>query len=119
MATIQEIMDAAMAIHGALGVAIVDWKTGLTLGTKGNGLNLELAASSNNNVLRANQKMMQQLGLQDNVEDLLITLSSQYHLIRPLEANPNLYIYMVLRREAANLGMARYELQMIEKQLMV
>lgn len=119
MATIQETMDAAMSIQGALGVAIVDWKTGLALGTKGDGLNLELAASSNSNVLRANQKTMRQLGIEDSVEDLLITLSSQYHLIRPLEANPNLYIYMVLKRENANLGMARYELQKIEKQLVV
>ena len=119
MATLQETMDAVMSINGALGVAIVDRNGGLTLGSIGDSINLELAASGNVNVLRANQKVMRDLGLKETIEDLLITLSSQYHVIRPVTANPDVYIYVILKREHTNLGMARYELQSIEKRLQI
>ena len=119
MSNVKEAMNAIMAIEGATGVAIVDWNSGLTLGTQGGGLNLELAAAGNTNVVRAKQKVMHELGLKDSIEDILITLSTQYHVIRPLESNPNLFIYVVMNRSQANLGMARYQLQSIERDLRV
>lgn len=119
MSNVTEAMNAIMAIDGAIGVAIVDWNSGLTLGTQGTGLNLELAAAGNTNVVRAKQKVMRELGLKDSIEDILITLSTQYHMIRPLQSNANLFIYVVMNRAQANLGMARYQLQSIEHDLTV
>ena len=77
-----------MQIEGAIGTALVDVKDGLTLATAGGGdrLNLEVAGAGNVDVVRAKMRVMEQLGLGDNIEDILITLESQYHLIRPLNA---------------------------------
>lgn len=82
-------------------------------------MNLELAAAGNTEVVRSKRKTMKALALNDQIEDMLITLGKQYHLIRPLAANDALFIYLVLDKQRSNLAMARYQLTQIEKELVV
>ena len=106
------------SLAGFVGAALVDSDSGMALGmTGGAELNLELAAAGNTEVVRAKRRVAQQLGLSDTLEDILITLSSQYHLIRPLESNPMLFLYVALDRSRSNLAMARHELKSFEKTL--
>ncbi len=113
-----EALNEAMTIEGALGVALVDFENGLTLGTQGGEeINLEMAAAGNPEVVRSEMKIIGQLGLTDRIEDMLITLGSQYHLIRMLKGSDSLFIYLALQKEKANLGMAKYQLSAIDKKL--
>jgi hypothetical protein len=67
--------------------------------------------------VKAKHKAIKVLELDQMIEDILITLEKQYHLIRPLEKNPSLFVYLALDKKAANLGMARVQLKGVEKTL--
>ena len=83
----------------------------------GGNIDLGLAAAGNTEVIRAKRKVMANLGVRDALEDVLISLGNQYHLLRPLESNPELFLYVVLDRSKANLALARHELKAFEKTL--
>ncbi|KHL56034.1 hypothetical protein [Xanthomonas cannabis] len=111
-------LEQLHSLAGFVGAALVDSDSGMAPGmTGGTELNLELAAAGNTDVVRAKRRIAEQLGLNDTIEDILITLSRQYHLLRPLESNPTLFLYVVLDRAKANLAMARHELKAFEKTL--
>lgn len=84
----------------------------LALTTQGSGgIDLELAAAGNTEVIRSKRRVAKALNLNDTIEDILITLGKQYHIIRPLEKNDNVFLYLILDRTKANLAMAHYELK--------
>lgn len=121
MSNVKQSLDEAMTIDGALGVALVDYQSGMALGMAGGSatLNLEVAAAGNTDVVRAKMKVMTSLGLKDSIEDILITLGGQYHLIRLLSSSPGLFLYLVLSKAQSNLAMSRHKLAMIETNLAV
>jgi hypothetical protein len=113
-----------MAIDGAVGVCLVDWDSGMSLGSLGGGkyLDLDVAAAGNTEVVRAKMRTMESLRLDDTIEDILITLNKQYHLIRLLKNSSNeqgLFLYLVLDRGKSNLALARHNLRRIEADLTI
>jgi hypothetical protein len=122
MANLESALKEAMTIDGAIGVALVDYDSGMALGTLGDSaeLDLNVAAAGNTDLVRAKMRTMQMLNLHDNeIEDMLITLTTQYHLIRPLTM-PNgrgLFLYLALNRARANMAMARHQLRRLEATL--
>ena len=111
---IEAALKEAMTVDGAIGVALVDFDSGMALGCLGGGpsLDLEVAAAGNTEVVRAKMRTLARLGLNESVEDILITLSSQYHVIRLLPGG-SLFLYLALDRARANLALARHELKRI------
>ena len=121
---IEVALKEAMNIDGALGASLVDWGSGMSLGAMGGGkfLDLDVAAAGNTEVVRAKMRTMEALRLDDSIEDILITMSGQYHLIRLLRNSRNaqgLFLYLVLDRERANLALARRNLKRIESDIIV
>ena len=121
---IETALKEAMALEGAVGVALVDWESGMTLGALGGGkyLDLDLAAAGNTEVVRAKMRTAESLRLDDTIEDILITLGKQYHLIRLVknaQGTQGLFMYLVLDRPKSNLALARHHLKRIESELEV
>ncbi|MWV26647.1 hypothetical protein GRF63_01900 [Erythrobacter sp. GH3-10] len=117
-------LKECMAIDGAIAVALFDYESGMPIATEqggGKSLDLEVAAAGNTNVLRAKYATMKELGIDEPIEDILITLGTQIHMIRPAssESGQGLIVYLALDKAKSNLGMARMKLRQIEKGLEV
>ncbi|MFG3349081.1 hypothetical protein ACGF1Z_28985 [Streptomyces sp. NPDC048018] len=121
MANTETSLKEAAQIEGAIGAALVDYTSGMALGTIGGGkeLDLNMAAAGNTDVVRAKVRTMEMLGLNEEIEDILITLGTQYHLIRLLKTRggSGLFLYLALDKGRANLAMARHQLKKIEAEL--
>lgn len=118
MATIKQTLDELLTLDGAMCAAVVDSGSGMMLGAAGSGVDLEVAAAGNTEVVRAKMKVMRALGLNDVIEDILITLGKQYHIIRPSSRKEGVFIYYVLDKQRANLAMARRKVQDVDKDLL-
>lgn len=121
MANVGQSLENLLTIDGAFGAALVDWRSGLTLGTVGGQgrLDMELAASANTQVVRAKMGAMEALGIKGAIQDILITLDDQMHLIRPSKAMPSVFIYLAIDKAKGNLALARMKLQSTEQELRV
>ncbi|GII25281.1 hypothetical protein [Planosporangium mesophilum] len=121
MADMDTALKDAMQIEGAIGVALVDYSSGMALGVAGGGkdFDLNVAAAGNTDVVRAKLRTMEMLHLNEVIEDILITLDTQYHLIRPLtgRSGKGLFLYLALRKDRANLALARHHMRRIEAEL--
>ncbi|MFE2104152.1 MULTISPECIES: hypothetical protein [unclassified Streptomyces] len=124
MASVEVALKEMMTgIEGAQGAAVVDYTSGMALGTLGGGRDLDLtvAAAGNTDVIRAKVRTMEHLGLKSQIEDILITLEGQYHIIRLVtgRSGNGLFVYVVIDKDRSNLAMARHQLKRIEEQLEV
>ena len=117
MANIKQTLDELMTLDGAMCASVVDSASGMMLGSVGSGLDLEVAAAGNTEVMRAKTKTMRALGLNDVIEDILITLGKQYHIIRPSASKDGVFIYVVMDKQRGNLAMARRKVQDVDKEL--
>jgi hypothetical protein len=117
MATVSDSLKDLLRTDGAMCAALVDSNSGMMLGSSGTGLDLELAAAGNTEVVRSKLKTMKSLGLTDAIEDILITLGKQYHIIRPIQAKAGIFLYLVLDKAKSNLAMARRACQETEAAL--
>lgn len=122
MSSLDDAIQQLLSIEGATGAAIVDYASGMALAQGGNpSFDLGIAAAGNSNVVRAKLSTMAELGLNDEIDDILITLSSQYHLVNVLNSQgaSGLFIYLVLSRTSANLALARHKLKTVAAQIAV
>jgi len=113
-------ISATNEIAGFIGSCLVDSDSGLMLASEGGGkLDLEAASALNTQVVKAKLAAMEALGLNDKIEDILISLGNQYHLIRPLEKSPTLFMYVAVDRKTANLALARMKVKEVEKSVSI
>jgi hypothetical protein len=120
MMSMNDGLQALMAIDGALGACVVECASGMVLAKCGGAtLNLEIAAAGNTEVLRAKQKTLKALGMQDRIDDILISLGQQIHILRPTQSRPGIFLYLVLDRARANMALARMKTAEIDEALVI
>lgn len=117
MSTIKQTLDELIEVDGAISAAVVDSASGMMLGSVGTGIDLEIAAAGNTEVVRAKLKTMRALGLKDVIEDILITMGKHYHIMRPASRKEGVFIYLVLDKQRSNLAMARRKVQDADKEM--
>jgi hypothetical protein len=114
MAGLNDSLATLLTLDGSLCCALVDSASGMMLGSAGQGIDLEVAAAGNTEVVRAKLKTMKALNLKDDIEDILISLGRQYHIIRPITKSPGLFFYVVLDKTRSNLALARRKVLDVE-----
>ena len=117
MANVTESLERLIELPGARSAALVDSATGMVLGHAGSDADLEITAAANTEVVRAQLKSIGTLGSNDAIDDILITLRTQYDIVRPLAANPSIFLYLALDKNKSNLALARHKVIECEKQL--
>jgi hypothetical protein len=121
MADVKRTLEELMKVDGAIGAVVADWESGMSLGHVGGQgrVDMETAAAGNCQVVKAKVATMRQLGISGGIQDILITLDDQMHLIRPSKSTPSLFIYVAIDKTKGNLAMARMKLQALEGELRV
>ena len=117
MANLNDSLKDLMTIDGAQAVGLVDYNSGMLLGEAGSGMDMEVAAAGNTEVIRAKMKTAASLNLNDTIEDILITLGKAYHIMRPVASKQGLFFYVVLDRSKSNLALARRKVLDVESAL--
>lgn len=107
---LEDNLEQLIDFDGAIAVALVDSETGMILGRAGeDSPELELAAAGASVMLRARRSTIKTLGLSDAIDDLLVTLSTQLQIIRPLAQSPTVFLYLIVDRAKSSLALARFK----------
>ncbi|MFO0600701.1 MAG: hypothetical protein U0228_35660 [Myxococcaceae bacterium] len=97
----------ATDIPGFIAASLVDLDSGMTLGLKSNRPEFDLAAASayNSEMVKQKLKIMKSLNLRTHLEDMLLTLGDQIHLIKMVGSGT--FLYLAADRASANLAIVR------------
>jgi predicted regulator of Ras-like GTPase activity (Roadblock/LC7/MglB family) len=117
MSNVTESLERLVELAGARSAALVDSDSGMVLGHAGSDANLEITAAANTEVVRAQLKSLGTLGSADVIDDILITLSTQYDIVRPLAVNPSIFLYLAMDKNKSNMALARFKVAECEGQL--
>ena len=112
MANEKALMDVFAKIEsdvsGVIATAVVDLESGMTLAAKSNRPEFDLAVASayNSELVKQKMKIMRALNLKSSLEDMLLTLTDQFHLIRFLPGGTS-FLYLAADRSGTNLAILR------------
>src|SRR3954451_24339109 len=115
MALEKEIIAAFERIQtevpGFIAASLVDLDSGMTLAVKSARPDFDLAAASafNSEIVKQKNKTIRALGLNSVLEDILLTLSDQLHLIKMIGKSS--FIYLAAYRATTNLAIMRTSAQ--------
>jgi hypothetical protein len=107
----KQIVDAfdkvANEMPGFMAASLVDLESGMTLGLKSVRPDFDLAAASayNSEMVKQKLKIMRALNLKTTLDDMLITLGDQIHVIKMV--GQAAFIYLVVDRSMSNLAIVR------------
>lgn len=111
MATEKQLNDMLEKIsgdaNGFIAASLVDLDSGMTLAIKATRTEFDLTAASayNSELVKQKLKIMRTLGLTGTIEDMLITLTDQIHLIKLV--GPNTFLYLAVDKKQSNIALVR------------
>ncbi|MDO5652693.1 MAG: hypothetical protein Q4G39_01110 [Brachymonas sp.] len=109
MSTLDASLDAIMEIDGAIAVAVFDFAKGAVLGERGE-ISLRGIASGVAALVQAKGTVMKGLNMNENMEDGMFTLETQYHLVKPVYSK-SAVIYAIFDKNKSMLALVRRGLQ--------
>ena len=111
-------LDKAMALEGAIAVALADYDSGEVCDVRNTRPNFDIAAATvlNAQVIRSKMSLLKALGISDSIGDISISCEAQHHIMRLLNSGHR-FLYLAIDRRLGNLGMARHSLAQIEREL--
>lgn len=132
MPGIDECLFEAMALPGARGASLVDWTSGLALGTAGDSPvgDHETTAAETAELARAAAEYESFAAGPDDdpgtpkgppVEDLILTTRNGYHVLRFVETafDSSVFLHLWLDRAEGNLALARIRLRDLAERLVL
>ncbi|WP_329279486.1 hypothetical protein [Streptomyces sp. NBC_00691] len=128
MPGIDECLLEAMALPGARGASLVDWTSGLALGTAGDSPvgDHETTAAETAELARAAAEFDsfaagEDPGDEPPVEDLIVTTRAGYHVLRFVETSfdSSVFLHLWLDRDTGNLALARMRLRDLAERLVL
>ncbi|WP_406058887.1 hypothetical protein OG462_18415 [Streptomyces sp. NBC_01077] len=131
MPGIDECLLEAMALPGARGASLVDWTSGLALGTAGDSPvgDHETTAAETAELARSAAEFDSFIGTGDGtgaeagppVEDLIVTTRAGYHVLRFVETSfdSSVFLHLWLDRDTGNLALARIRLRDLAERLVL
>jgi hypothetical protein len=111
MASEKDLMDAIHRIEADISsfiaASFVDLESGMTLAAKSNRSEFDLSVASayNSEMVKQKLKIMKALNLKTHLEDMLLTLGDQIHLIRMI--TPGTFMYLAADRTGTNMAIVR------------
>jgi hypothetical protein len=105
---IQDVFErVANEIPGFIAASLVDLDSGMTLGARTVRGDFDLTAASayNSEMVKQKLKIMRALNLRTTLEDMLLTLGDQIHLIKLV--TPSTFVYLAADRASSNLAIVR------------
>ncbi|MBF2092113.1 hypothetical protein H1R85_06275 [Flavobacterium psychrophilum] len=105
-------------VSGFIAVAVTEIKSGVSYYSLSVDKNFdpELAAAFNLEVVKAKLNAINALGLNQSIDDILINLSSQIHII-DISENNEYFIYLAVDASKSNLGMTKALLNKYKKEI--
>ncbi len=107
--------------EGFLSAALIDIDKNVCLAEvdKGGALHAGDLVRGHVDLIQAKRRTIAMLNLDDELEDIVISLSREYHLVRLVRRQPKLFFFLALDRSRANLAMARYLLSEVERDIVL
>ena len=116
----RQALASLLKLDGLLGCALVDATSGLVLAHEsrdGQAPDMELAAASCAQVLRAHRDAAHRMGLGDAIDEVITTAGARHMLIRALQRHADLFLVALLEKHRTNLALARFQLLEVERGL--
>lgn len=110
--------DLKTNVAGFIAVAVTEIKTGMsyTALSVDPSFDAELAAAYNLEVVKAKMSTIKALGLNEEVEDIMITLTNQIHIIS-VSTSGEYFIYLAVDSTKANLGLTKAILKKYSREI--